>query len=219
MPVRLIKDSVSIYTGHGLLYNWVAATYAVGGASIAPVGWHLPSKIEYDTLSTFLGGNAVSGGPLKETGTDHWNAPNTGATNTSGFTGRGIGERLATGAFSGVNLFAYFWTSYSIGGFPSLAVAVKLSNTSTVFDTLVSTERIRGKSIRLIKDDALNYGSMTDYDGNVYTTSKIGTQVWMDTNLKVTHYNDGTLIPELTAAAAWIADTAGARCWYNNIPE
>jgi uncharacterized protein (TIGR02145 family) len=59
---------------------------------------------------------------------------------------------------------------------------------------------------------------MTDIDGNVYPTIKIGSQVWMGSNLKTTHYNDGNVIPEVTNDAAWVALITGARCWYNNIP-
>jgi hypothetical protein len=41
----------------------------------------------------------------------------------------------------------------------------------------------------------------------------------MASNLKVEHYNDGSPIPIVTDNDAWAADTAGAMCWYNNIPD
>jgi len=58
--------------------------------------------------------------------------------------------------------------------------------------------------------------TVTDYDGNVYSTVTIGNQVWMTENLKVTHYRDGTEITNVTDAAAWIALTTEAYCIYNN---
>jgi len=54
----------------------------------------------------------------------------------------------------------------------------------------------------------------TDVDGNVYNAVTIGTQVWMAENLKVTHYSDGTKLPELKVG--WIGTSSGAYCYYNN---
>lgn len=58
--------------------------------------------------------------------------------------------------------------------------------------------------------------TVTDYDGNVYHTVTIGTQVWLKENLKVTHYRDGTLIPNDTSAVLWNGLSSGARCYYLN---
>jgi len=57
---------------------------------------------------------------------------------------------------------------------------------------------------------------LTDYDGNTYSSVKIGTQVWMQENLKVTHYRNGTSIPLVTNNNTWNTLTSGAYCNYNN---
>ncbi|MFA5849029.1 MAG: FISUMP domain-containing protein [Bacteroidales bacterium] len=58
--------------------------------------------------------------------------------------------------------------------------------------------------------------SLSDIEGNVYKTLKIGTQTWMAENLKTTKYNDGSDIPNITDNAAWSILTTPSYCWYNN---
>jgi uncharacterized protein (TIGR02145 family) len=65
---------------YGFLYNWETAK------NVCPPGWHLPSNDEFTALTSFLGGDSIAGGTLKEKGTIHWENPNTGATDESGFT-------------------------------------------------------------------------------------------------------------------------------------
>ena len=59
--------------------------------------------------------------------------------------------------------------------------------------------------------------TVTDIDGNVYQTVVIGTQEWMAENLKVTRYNDGTVLTHPGADnVGWSINTTGAYAWYNN---
>ena len=61
-------------------------------------------------------------------------------------------------------------------------------------------------------------GHMIDMDGNAYPTVRIGNQVWMAENLRVTHYRNGEAISLVTDGTSWGNQTAGAYCYYNNDP-
>ncbi|TSA23454.1 hypothetical protein D4R71_08545 [bacterium] len=63
-----------------------------------------------------------------------------------------------------------------------------------------------------------NQTTVTDIDGNIYKTVKIGDQVWMAENLRVTHYRNGEPIPNLTANNDWTWTPSGAYCVYDNNP-
>lgn len=59
-------------------------------------------------------------------------------------------------------------------------------------------------------------GTLKDISGNVYRTKKIGSQTWMQENLKTDKYNDGTSIPLVNLQANWSTLTAPGSCWYSN---
>jgi len=48
-----------------------------------------------------------------------------------------------------------------------------------------------------IAQDANKPETVTDADGNIYNTVKIGNQIWTVENLRTTKYNDGTVIPQV----------------------
>lgn len=200
---------------YGLLYNWYAVTDARG---IAPAGWHVPSIEEYTTLSDYLGGSSIAGQHLKEVNINYWNSILYN-DNSSGFNLRASGFRnRSTGDFSGIKSYGTLWTATLLSG--DFAYSVSASELDSVFylyNYPTGIARVRtGQGVRLIKNDSINTGTMTDYDGNVYPTVTIGTQVWMTRNLVVQHYNNGDIIPQVTDNAAWAALTTGAMCAYNN---
>lgn len=104
-----IKEAKSTknYITYGALYNW----YTVNTEKLAPKGWHVPCDREWTTLTTYLGGEIVAGGKLKETGTIHWAITNTGATNETGFTALPGGYRNETGAFGGIGYQGDWWST------------------------------------------------------------------------------------------------------------
>ena len=93
---------------YGRLYTWYAVT---DSRNVCPTGWHVPTDAEWTTLTTFLGGENVAGGKLKETGTTHWTTPNTGATNETGFTALPSGYRYIDGTFLTIFSMGIWWSS------------------------------------------------------------------------------------------------------------
>jgi uncharacterized protein (TIGR02145 family) len=102
------NDSVNYKNTYGVLYNYYAVADSCG---LCPEGWHVPTRTEWQTLENLLGGQAVAGGKLKETGTAHWNDPNIGATNESGFSGLPAGGRGRFGPAGDVGDYATWWSS------------------------------------------------------------------------------------------------------------
>jgi uncharacterized protein (TIGR02145 family) len=108
---------------YGKLYNWYAVNDSRG---LAPHGWHIPTDAEWETLSTFLGGDAAAGGKMKITGTIRWARPNQSATNESGFSGlpggfRGVlspdsndGWMSADRSFDNIGFTGTWWSATEI---------------------------------------------------------------------------------------------------------
>ena len=117
-------SNVAIY---GRLYNWFAVNDARG---LCPVDWQVPSDDELQELEMYLGMSESEanseglrgtdeGGKLKEEGTEHWNSPNTGATNETGFTALPGGRRdydsyTDQEVWCCLNRYGFFWSSSEI---------------------------------------------------------------------------------------------------------
>jgi uncharacterized protein (TIGR02145 family) len=101
------NDEATYKNPYGAMYNW----YAVNSGKLAPAGWHVPTNADFSVLTTFLGGVSSASGKLKEAGTTHWQSPNEGATNESGFTALPGGERFSNGGFYYNTERGYWWCS------------------------------------------------------------------------------------------------------------
>jgi len=195
---------------NGYLYNW----YAVSDANFAPTDWKVPTKTEFETLSTYLGGDTVSGGKLKATGTTYWNTPNTGADNTSGFTYLGSGNRGSDGNFYALKTIGSLWTITDFDA--TNKYFVRAYNNDATFPNSAATTRDIGYPVRLLYTGAGTPSTVTDYDGNVYDTVTIGTQIFTKQNWKCSRLANGSSIPLVTDGTTWIGLTTLARCSYNN---
>jgi len=209
MPPK--SDVPQIY-GHGLLYTFAA----VNTGLLAPVGCHVPTLAEFQTLSTFLGGDSVSGGKMTSTRTSApYFSENVGATNESRFTSYGAGRRSQAGSFNGLETLIRIWTRDEYSSTNGYNIEI-VNNAASL--SISNSGKEAGFSIRCLVDDGDWWHGrvIKDIDGNTYNTVKIGTQVWLQSNLKTTHYNEGTAIPNITGKTEWAALTTGAYCCYNN---
>jgi uncharacterized protein (TIGR02145 family) len=203
---------------HGYLYNWWAAT---DGRNIAAVNAHIPSNAEHATLSTDLGGNTIAGGHLKEAGTVHWQTPNTGADNSSGYTGLASGHRTSSGIFEGINATGYFWTSdASIGDYNEAYDSRLAFDSAAYFQGPYGQSKKCGETLRLIIDEPIEIvGSNAIYvgnDGRRYRCVLIGSIWYMAENLAETKYRNGDLITKVTGNTEWAALNSEGYCAFNN---
>ncbi len=130
---------------YGQLYNWDA----VKTGKLAPQGWHIPTKAEWETLTAFLGGENNAGVKLKAT--TLWNSGSTDpGDNSSGFAALAAGGRGShLGIFAGKGTVAGFWSSTKAGTF---LYSYILSLNSAMFNAFNTTSEKEGLSVRCIKD-------------------------------------------------------------------
>jgi uncharacterized protein (TIGR02145 family) len=108
------------YNSSGSMYNPNSSDTSYGRlyskdnlTSLAPQGWHIPSKDEWQELFNFVGGNDVAGGILKEAGNTHWNSPNLGATDLANFHVLPAGEVITKYGIdaSGIGTTSFIYSS------------------------------------------------------------------------------------------------------------
>lgn len=137
------------YDNYGNIYGALYNSYAVQTEMLCPDGWRVPTTLEWEEMIEYLGGYSVAGAVLKDTGTQHWEAPNSNATNEVGFFALPGGERdYNSGAFQDVRKGAFWWTWMPTPGSKSWAKYVPYDS-----DFIHSgyTDKESGLSVRCIK--------------------------------------------------------------------
>ncbi len=104
------KDNPGNCETYGRLYDRETALTA------CPSGWRLPDDDDWQELLDFLGGEAVAGGKMKSTRTEpdtppRWRSPNTGATNSSGWSGLPGGFIHSNGVHYDLGGIGLWWSS------------------------------------------------------------------------------------------------------------
>ena len=162
---------------NGLIYGKLYNYYAVAGIHdtiaatpnkvLAPIGFHVPTDTNWTTLSDYLGGFNVAGGELKEIGTAHWMSPNTGATNSSGFTGLSDGFRFDYGFFFGMGSYANWWSSTEYTNITTNTTDVWIRHLDHDNSAVTKSASLKGFgfSVRLINDTLFS-----DSPSNIETT-------------------------------------------------
>jgi uncharacterized protein (TIGR02145 family) len=148
------NNDIANKADHGALYNWNVLDNAKELAylernSVEETGWRIPTQGDFVTLETTLGGALIAGGKLKEIGTTHWTTPNTGATNSSGFTSLGSGIRSSAGTFSGLLAMGSHWASTAINTTTGSAFAEAYNSEEVVN---YQYPKKYGYSVRLVRD-------------------------------------------------------------------
>jgi uncharacterized protein (TIGR02145 family) len=129
----------------GKLYNGWAVT---DPRNVCPLGWHAPTESEWTAFHSANGGLSNGGGNMKSTGITIWLAPNTGASNSSGFSGLPGGRRMSGGDFQEVYGSGFWWSSTGNSALLNTRALYYTSNgvwTST-------NGKFEGLSIRCVKD-------------------------------------------------------------------
>jgi len=214
-------------TKYGRLYTWAAA---VGKPErkcgyghkcslpsddvqgVCPIGWHLPSNTEWETLINTAGGKSRAGEYLKSTsGWPHMQLRMVDGVlirdgNGSGFSALPAGERENGGEFDYERDYAYFWSSTEVPNKDAYTMRLNnrsndaelFSTSNSYIDKMSDNNKSNGFSVRCLKDSIvadsssslnqfnpdIEYGELTDSrDGQTYKTVVIGSRTWMAENL------------------------------------
>jgi uncharacterized protein (TIGR02145 family) len=128
---------------YGQLSNWAVT---VDSRNVCPTGWHVPSETEWNVLLSQVSTHAE----LKESGYTHWFAPNTGATNSIGFTAL-PGGYYSGSVTTGIQAIASFWFRDEANATMGKGFKLYYNNDPDTGD-LVYSEKYTAFSVRCLKD-------------------------------------------------------------------
>ena len=137
------KDFLTLY---GCLYSWNEAK------TVCPVGWHLPSQAEWNTLIEFVGDSSTAGKILKATNTWSDKGHYKDGTDDYGFTALPGGVRLPQRGKTHqtfVNSGAFFWSATEVDDDESITLVLRYENDAA---TLFENDKDAGVSVRCVKN-------------------------------------------------------------------
>ena len=132
-------DNVSNCTKYGRLYTWEVAT------TVCPEGWHLPTKAEFETLFTAVGGKSTAGKVTKST--SGWYSSGNGTDDFS-FSALPAGLRYINDNHN-LGRNAHFWSTTESSSYNAYYMYLYDSADEAC---LSYDSKILGLSVRCLKD-------------------------------------------------------------------
>lgn len=169
------NDAATYKNTYGALYNW----YTVNTGKLCPIGWHVPDTAEWTTLITYLGGETDAGGKLKETGTTHWESPNT-ADNSTNFTALPGGwHDHADPLFRGIGIIGKWWSSKESGDMSAHYLYISGNSGAFMDDSYAKTDAL---SVRCLKDGPNAINTLNDPANNLIYPNPAKDKLYIDNN-------------------------------------
>jgi uncharacterized protein (TIGR02145 family) len=183
-----MKKLITLVIGIVFIYSCSTSTDSNGNTTAVPVP---PSN---------LTGTVASSTQINLSWTDN-------STNETGFK---IERKTGTGTYTVVGTTATNITTLNDTGLSQ----------GTTYTYRVFSYNAGGNSTTYSNEITLNTlsTSVTDFDGNTYQLVTICNQIWTKSNLNVSHYRNGDVIPQVTNPTQFAGLSTGAWCYYNNNP-